>query len=66
MHVFVSSLSSQPVIYCIWGILNCCDMKNGSTERYSKSGNMTSSGENGINIRTNVCPTWDRTRYLEE
>ena len=27
---------------------------------------MTSSGKNGLNIRTNASPKWDRTRCLEE
>ena len=34
--------------------------------RNSKSENMTSSGKNGINVRTNANPKWDRTRYPEE
>ena len=34
--------------------------------RNSKSENMTSSGENGLNIRTNASPKWDRTRCQEE
>ena len=34
--------------------------------RYSKSGNMTRSGKNGLNIRTNRSPIWDRTRCPEE
>ena len=29
--------------------------------RNSKSGNITSSGENGLNIRTHSIPKWDRT-----
>ena len=33
--------------------------------RNSKSENMTS-GQNGINIRTNASPKWDRTRYPEK
>ena len=32
----------------------------------SNSGNMTSSGENDLNIRTNASPKWDRTRCPEE
>ena len=35
-------------------------------DRNSKSGNMTSLGENGLNIRTNASPKWDRTRCPEE
>ena len=31
--------------------------------RNSKSENMTSSGENGLNIRTNASPKWDRTYH---
>ena len=34
--------------------------------RNSKSGNTTSSGENGLNIRTNASPNWDRTRCPEK
>ena len=30
--------------------------------RNSKSGNMTSSEENGLNIRTNASPKWEKTR----
>ena len=35
-------------------------------ERNSKSENMTCSGENNLNIRTNASPKWDRTRCPEE
>ena len=31
-----------------------------------KSGNKTSSGKIGVDIRTYASPKWDRTRYLEE
>ena len=34
--------------------------------RNSKSAKMTSSWENGLNIRTNASPKWDRTRCPEE
>ena len=34
--------------------------------RNSESENMTSSGENGLNIRTNASPKWDSTRRPEE
>ena len=37
-------------------------MQNRSTEECSKlkrSGDMTSSGKNGLNIRTNASPKWD-------
>ena len=27
---------------------------------------MTRSGKNGLNIRTNASPKWDRTRFPEE
>ena len=43
--------------------------QNGSTEGCSKlkrSVDMTSSGKNGLNIRTNASPKWDRTRCPEE
>ena len=43
--------------------------QNRSTEGCSqlkKSVDMTSSGKNGLNIRTNASPNWDRTRYPEE
>ena len=36
------------------------DVKN------SKSGLITSSGETGLNIRTNASSKWDKTRCLEE
>ena len=44
-------------------------MQNRSTEGCSKlkrSVDMTSSGKNGLNIRTNASPKWDRTRCPEE
>ena len=43
--------------------------QNRSTEECSKlkrSVDMTSSGKNGLNIRTNASPKWDRTRCPEE
>ena len=43
--------------------------QNSSTEGYSKlkrSVDMTSSGKNGLNIRTNTSTKWDRTRCTEE
>ena len=43
--------------------------QNRSTEGYSKikkSIGMTSSGMNGLNIRTNASPKWDRTRCSDE
>ena len=43
--------------------------KNRSTEgcsKVKKSVDMTSSGKNGLNIRTNASPKWDRTRCPEE
>ena len=43
--------------------------QNRSTEGYSKlkrSVDMTSSGKNSLNIRTNASPKWDRTRCPEE
>ena len=43
--------------------------QNRSTEGCSKlkrSVDMTSSGKNGLNIRTNASPKWDRTRCPEE
>ena len=46
-----------------------CLKQNRSTEGCSKlkrSVDMTSSGKNGLNIRTNASPTWDRTRCPEE
>ena len=42
---------------------------NRSTEGYSKlkrSVDMTSSGKNGLKIRTNASPKWDMTRCPEE
>ena len=49
----------------------CFNIKeqNRSTERCSKlkrSVDMTSSGKNDLNIRTNASPKWDRTRCPEE
>ena len=43
-------------------------MQNRSTEGCSKlkrSADMTSSGNNGLNSRTNASPKWDRTRRPE-
>ena len=43
--------------------------QNRSTEGCSKlkrSVDMTTSGKNGLNIRTNASPKWDRTRCPEE
>ena len=43
--------------------------QNRSTEGCSKlerSVDMRSSGKNGLNIRTNASPKWDRTRCPEE
>ena len=43
--------------------------QNRSAEGYSKlkrSVDMTSSGKNGLNIRTNASPKWDRTRCPKE
>ena len=43
--------------------------QNRSTEgcsRLKRSVDMTSSGKNGLNIRTNASPKWDRTRCPEE
>ena len=34
--------------------------------RLKRSVDMTSSGKNGLNIRTNASPKWDRTRCPEE
>ena len=48
-----------------WGY----DKQNRNTERCSKlkrSVDMTSSGKNGLNIKTNASPKWDRTRCPEE
>ena len=45
------------------------ERQNRSTEGCSKlkrSVDMTSSGKNGLNIRTNASPKWDRTRCPEE
>ena len=51
-------------------IINLIFLKeNRSTEGYSKlkrSVDMTSSGKNGLNIRTNASSKWDRTRCPEE
>ena len=44
---------------------NTIEMQNRSSEGCSKlkrSVDMTSSGKNGLNIRTNASPKWDRTR----
>ena len=45
-----------------------CQRQNRSTEGCSKlkrSVDMTSSGKNGLNIRTNASPKWDRTSCPE-
>ena len=50
-------------------LLRFSTKQNRSTERCSKlkrSVDMTSSGKNGLNIRTNASPKWDRTRCPEE
>ena len=50
---------------CVWPFWK----QNSSTEGCSKlkrSVDMTSSGKNGLNIRTNAKPKWDRTRCPEE
>ena len=47
----------------------CDKWQNKSTEgcsRHKRSVDMTSSGKNGLNIRTNASPKWDRTRCPEE
>ena len=47
----------------------CSNKQNRSTEGCSKlkrSVDMTSSGKNGLDIRTNASPKWDRTRCPEE
>ena len=49
--------------------ISCRDKQNRSTEgclKLKRSVNMTSSGKNGLNIRTNASPKWDRTRCPEE
>ena len=55
----------SPTSYC-----NVVELKqNKSTEGCSKlkiSVDMTSSGKNGLNIRTNASPKWDRTSCPEE
>ena len=43
--------------------------QNRSTEgcaKLKRSVDMTSSGKNGLNIKTNASPKWDRTRCPEE
>ena len=47
---------------------NSSQTQNRSTEGCSikRSVDMTSSGMNGLNIRTNASPEWDRTRCPEE
>ena len=56
--------------YCILSSRSCGSLKqNRSTEGCSKlkrSVYMTSSGKNGLNIRTNASPKGDRTRCPEE
>ena len=50
-------------------IILLTERQNRSTEGCSKrkrSVDMTSSGKNGLNIRTNASPKWDRTRCPEE
>ena len=49
-------------------VKNICK-QNRSTEGCSKlkrSEDVTSSGKNGLNIRTNASPKWDRTRCPDE
>ena len=49
--------------------MNPDEKQNRSTEgcpKLKRSVDMTSSGKNGLNIRTNASPKWDRTRCPEE
>ena len=58
-------MESHPSVHDLQSVAR----QNRSTEGYSKlksSVDMTSSGKNGINIRTNESPKLDRTRCPEE
>ena len=61
-YLYIKLDSAQLIIFVQY-------KQNRSTEACSKlkrSVDMTSSGKNGINIRTNASPKWDRTRCPEE
>ena len=63
---------SRSFIFMFFLLTSSCQpfiKQNRSTEGCSKlkrSVDMTSSGKNGLNIRTNASPKWDRTRCPEE
>ena len=55
--------------FAVYVVSQSVRKQNRSTDGYSKlkrSVDMTISGMNGLNIRTNASPKWDRTRYPEE
>ena len=70
--------AKQPILYSCQPLTekqrknrpqNAFTKQNRSTEGCSKlkrSVDMTSSGKNGLNIRTNASPKWDRIRCPEE
>ena len=74
-HVYECNIIDYDGLYQYYGRskyvkIECMIYKqNRSTEGCSKlkrSVDMTSSGKNGLNIRTNASPKWDRTRCPEE
>ena len=66
----IKILTCCPFKNILWKALCTIRMKqNRSTKgcsRLKRSVDMTSSGKNGLNIRTNASPKWDRTRCPEE
>ena len=72
MVIFIIGVLISIRLYIPFSIyINDMDLlakQNGSTEGCSKlkrSVDMTSSGNNRLNIRTNASPKWDRTRCPE-
>ena len=50
----------------IWSLKTKQNRNTEGCSRLKRSVDMTSSGKNGLNIRTNASPKWDRTRCPEE
>ena len=66
---YVLAIKPLPISYMYYHMSICIHKQNRSIEGCSKlkrSVDMTGSGKNGLNIRTNASPKWDRTRCPEE
>ena len=64
-RIFVDVMLGECLNYAAYCVL---EEQNRSTEgcsRLKRSVDMTSSGKNGLNIRTHASPKWDRTRCPE-